>query len=87
MDDAEIQYCTTPDGVNLALHVIGSGAPIVFVPGAFVTEDQIREFLQRLAETYAVVCFDARGSGLSDRDARDYSLVTRAADRWHETVI
>lgn len=88
MDDAEIQYCTTPDGVSLALHVIGGGPPIVFVPGAFAnhlqytwrTEDQTREFMQRLAEMFTVVCFDARGSGLSDRDARDYSLATRAAD-------
>lgn len=88
MEDAEIQYCTTDDGVSLALHVIGRGPAIVFVPGAFAShlqytwrnEDQIREFLQRLAQSFTVVRFDPRGSGMSDREVRDYSLETSAAD-------
>ena len=70
---ANIQYAKNREGQKVAYEVTGSGElDIVFIPD-WVTnlevqreEPTIARFLDRLASFGRLVCFDKRGSGLSD---------------------
>jgi pimeloyl-ACP methyl ester carboxylesterase/DNA-binding CsgD family transcriptional regulator len=82
-----IQYATAPDGVNIAFWTAGSGAPLVLTPltplGHIQLEWQIpgfRRWYERLAQERMVVSYNARGSGLSDRDPADYTLAAHITD-------
>jgi len=59
------------DGVRLACHVAGTGAPVVLVHGYASSLDQnwhSTGWIDRLArEGFRVVSFDCRGHGLSDK--------------------
>jgi pimeloyl-ACP methyl ester carboxylesterase/DNA-binding CsgD family transcriptional regulator len=82
-----IQYATAPDGVNIAFWTVGSGPPLVLTPltplGHIQLEWQIpgfRRWYERLARERTVVSYNARGSGLSDREPADYSLKAHECD-------
>jgi class 3 adenylate cyclase/pimeloyl-ACP methyl ester carboxylesterase len=81
-----LRYCTTPDGVGIAYSVAGSGAPLVVVPSwlSHLELDQQElvgpEFFDRLGSGFALVRYDKRGMGLSQRDLEDYSLDSQVAD-------
>ena len=68
-----IGFCTTADGIKLAYAVIGTGRPIVYVPGwpthLEVEWEQpfVRHFLESLSLGHTLIRYDMRGSGLSDR--------------------
>jgi pimeloyl-ACP methyl ester carboxylesterase len=72
MHDPETRYATTNDG-HVAYQVVGSGPrDLVFVPnwGSNVDvmweEPSLARFLRRLATFSRLLCFDKRGTGVSD---------------------
>ncbi len=78
--EPRIQYAQTADGVNIAFWTRGEGVPLLQMPnlpwGHTGLESQwldYRRFYERLAEKRKVVCYDGRGSGLSDRELIDFS--------------
>jgi pimeloyl-ACP methyl ester carboxylesterase len=70
-----IQYCTTPDGVRLAYTVIGKGPRLVRTSHWFahlehdLTSPIFRPGILGLAQRHELLRYDARGIGLSQRDA------------------
>jgi pimeloyl-ACP methyl ester carboxylesterase len=69
-----ISYCTTRDGVRLAYMVRGDEPALVMV-GHWFSHLQLdwenpvrRRFRERLGRGRSLLSYDARGSGLSDRD-------------------
>lgn len=86
--EPRIQYATTSDGVSIALWSIGEGLPIVNPPPALPwshieLEWQIpewRHWYEHLQETYQIVRYDNRGSGLSTRNVSDFSLESHLRD-------
>lgn len=84
--DQDIQFCTTSDGVQLAYSVIGTGPPVVSVSN-WLTHLELdlsipmrRELIRLLSPTHRVIRYDARGSGLSDREVADFSLDASVLD-------
>ena len=75
----DIRFCKTVDGVTIAYSTMGQGKPIVIPPQfvthleADLTEGPLAEIYEGLARHCMVVRFDKRGTGLSERDASDYS--------------
>ena len=67
-----IRFLDTPWGA-VAFSTFGSGAPLVFDTGwishleALWDHKGYRAMIERLAETYRVICYDAPGTGLSSR--------------------
>jgi class 3 adenylate cyclase/pimeloyl-ACP methyl ester carboxylesterase len=79
--EPRIQYVTTPDGVSIAYWAIGDGIPLVYITGPPFNHVQLewrmlsyRQYYEHFSETFKVVRFDSRGSGLSDRAVTDLSL-------------
>ena len=81
----QIQFVTAPDGVSLAVATMGSGLPLLIVPGWIShlemdwTWPQSHDVFERLARDHLLVRYDKRGTGLSDRDVSDYSLEAQVA--------
>jgi pimeloyl-ACP methyl ester carboxylesterase len=84
--EQQIRFCTAPDGVRLAYAMRGSGPPIVRVATwlthlDFDGESPVwRHWVDELAEGHALVRYDERGCGLSDREVVDLSVDTWVAD-------
>jgi pimeloyl-ACP methyl ester carboxylesterase/DNA-binding CsgD family transcriptional regulator len=85
--DQNIRFCVAPDGVRIAFATHGSGPPIVKASN-WLTHLEFdwhspvwRHWLALLAEGRAVIRYDERGCGLSDRDVENLSL-----DRWVEDL-
>lgn len=85
--DPVIQYATASDGVVIACSSFGSGPPLIVLPILPLSHLQVewqmtgmRHFLEHLAETHTVIRYDARGLGLSDRNAPDRSLDAHLLD-------
>jgi len=82
----DIRFCTTADGMRIAYSVIGSGPLLVRVLGHFTHLEMewewpdLRHFWERLAETYTVVRYDGRGTGLSYRYEGEFTEETRQLD-------
>ncbi len=78
--EPRIQYAQTKDGVSIAFCVAGQRTPLLFVsspPLCHVQLDWQTTFsylLRPLARNHRLVWFDWPGSGLSDRDAIDFSM-------------
>jgi class 3 adenylate cyclase len=85
--EPRIQYAKTSDGVNVAYAVAGEGKNVARVPPVPWSHVQ-REwetfshflFVKPLANACRVAWYDSRGSGLSDRDAIDFSLDAMVRD-------
>lgn len=82
----EIQYARN-GGIAIAYQVVGSGeidlvvvpdyiSNLVFVWGS----PHWRSFYERLAQSYRLILFDKRGTGLSDHGAQFATLETRMED-------
>ena len=70
------------NGVTIHHQVIGAAGkpPVVFV-NSLGTDFRIwRDVVVRLAGSYAIVCYDMRGHGLSETGATPYSIADHAAD-------
>jgi pimeloyl-ACP methyl ester carboxylesterase len=80
--DARIQYGKTSDGVNIAYAVFGEGPPVVYTPSTENIGLHMYSHLsasrrgtdQVTAAGVQVIRYDGRGTGSSDRNARDFSL-------------
>jgi class 3 adenylate cyclase/pimeloyl-ACP methyl ester carboxylesterase len=83
----KVQFCTTSDGVQIAYSVIGSGYPLILVPG-WVSHLELdmepgapgRPYHEALAQHFTLIRYDKRGTGLSDRNVSDFSLEPRLLD-------
>ena len=81
-----IQFATASDGVRIAYAVIGTGAPLVLLPG-WTSHLELQwaglqgDFNRWLARQHQVVVYDGRGTGLSDRNVNDLSVDARLRDR------
>ncbi len=87
----QIRFATSPDGVKLAYATAGSGPPLVRVR-SWLTHLELdwnspvwEHWWHAFSRDHTFVRYDARGCGLSDRPAGNYSLETWVADL--ETVI
>ena len=75
-----IQFCTAPDGVRIAYSAVGSG-PLLVKTANWMSHLEyefesplLRHWMVELSKSHRLVRYDARGNGLSDRDAADLSL-------------
>jgi pimeloyl-ACP methyl ester carboxylesterase len=81
--DQQIQYCKSADGVQLAYSAIGKGTPIVRASHWLThLEYDLKSpvsghMLLGLAHRHSYVRYDARGTGLSQRDVAEISF-----ERW-----
>src|SRR3989304_5496360 len=77
--EREVRYCTTEDGVRIAYCVEGEGPALVVCPdfvGSFSLDPLLpsrKHFLEQMAQGRKIVLYDMRGTGLSQRDATDFS--------------
>jgi len=85
--EPRIQYAKTSDGVRIAFTVVGQGPPLVICGDISDAHAQLvweqshaAPFYKQLATRHAVVKYDPRGFGLSDRNVTDFSLDARLAD-------
>ncbi|HUR89454.1 MAG TPA: alpha/beta fold hydrolase [Ramlibacter sp.] len=76
---AQIRFCTTADGVQLAWSIAGRGTPMVKAPNWLnhleldVASPVWRAWMQRTMERHTLVRYDGRGCGLSDREVETIS--------------
>jgi class 3 adenylate cyclase/pimeloyl-ACP methyl ester carboxylesterase len=84
--EQEIHFCTTRDGVQLAYSRMGDGLPLVKTGNwmthlEFDLESPIwRHLYRELSREHALIRYDARGNGLSDREVEDVSFETFVSD-------
>jgi class 3 adenylate cyclase/pimeloyl-ACP methyl ester carboxylesterase len=87
----EIKYCRAADGVRLAYATVGHGPPLVKAANwmnhlEYDWESPITSHIWRgLAREYTLICYDARGNGLSDWEVGELSLDAWVGDL--ETVV
>jgi pimeloyl-ACP methyl ester carboxylesterase/DNA-binding CsgD family transcriptional regulator len=90
----EIRFCTCPDGARIAYALSGRGPPLV-MSGVWLNHLEYqwqnlawRPWLEHFSREYALLRYDLRGTGLSDRSfdntsadtwARDFSTVVDSA--------
>jgi pimeloyl-ACP methyl ester carboxylesterase len=78
MDQPQVHYVKTADGVNIAYYEMGRGVPYVYMGMPFThltAEWQANaEMFTGIASMARLVRFDPRGFGISDRNAEDLSL-------------
>ena len=83
----DIRFCTSKDGVRLAIASTGSGPPLVRIFNWLtdvekdLTSVVSRHWINELSRDYGYVRYDSRGSGFSDRNIERMSL-----DAWVEDL-
>src|SRR3990172_1100752 len=84
--EPRIQYAKTSDGVDIAFATAGDGPPLLVVAhppaGSHVQAiwETLAHLYQPLAEGFHLVWYDSRGTGLSDREAIDFSMEAMVRD-------
>jgi class 3 adenylate cyclase/pimeloyl-ACP methyl ester carboxylesterase len=85
--EPRIQYATTSDGVSIAYFEIGDGPALLHMPPipfshltAQWADPLYRSWYEALAQRMRLIVYDHRGSGLSDREAPDFSLDAHLLD-------
>jgi class 3 adenylate cyclase len=85
--EPQIQYAKTSDAVSIAYFTLGEGVPLVVMPAPFSDmesewrlPDNRGVFVQRLADQLKVVRYDSRGTGSSQREVEDMSLLSHGLD-------
>jgi pimeloyl-ACP methyl ester carboxylesterase len=83
--ELDIRYCTTSDGASIAYATRGEGPPMLYTSSFLPFSRRLADPLpmsidDALTPHFSVTHYDGRGMGLSDHDARDYSLDARAKD-------
>jgi 3-oxoadipate enol-lactonase len=68
------------NGVEIAYDLRGTGTPLVMIHGAQGDQTMFSNFAPGFARDYQVLTFDQRGSGLSEKPHRDYSIAQLADD-------
>ena len=90
-EDQDVRFCTSPDGVQIAYAIVGSGPPLVKAPNwmnhlEYDWKSPVwRHLMQELASDRTFIRFDQRGNGLSDWDVDDISFEKFVQDL--ETVV
>ena len=81
-----MSFATSADGTRIAWSRHGTGPPLVRV-GTWLTHLDLdwsspvwRHWLEALGRHFTVIRYDERGSGLSDRTPKDYSMDAWVAD-------
>lgn len=91
LEEQEIRFCTTPDGVNIAYATAGDGPPLVKTANWLTHVEYdwqspiYRHVFTELAQDHRLIRYDTRGTGLSDWDVEDFSLDAWVRDL--ETVV
>jgi len=85
--EPRIQYAKTSDGVNIAYWTLGEGPSLVQTPPIPFSQVQLaaqmpedREWGRFATSNRRLVRYDARGTGLSDREVDDFSLDAQLLD-------
>ncbi len=85
--EPDIQYTTTSDDVSIAFWTIGNGRPLVVMPPPPFShillewqDPNRRSLYEQLAQTFRLVRYDGRGSGLSEREIFSFSLDDQVLD-------
>lgn len=90
-EDQDVRFCTSPDGVQIAYALVGSGPPLVKAPNwmshlEYDWKSPVwRHLMQALARDHTLIRFDQRGNGLSDWQVDDISFDRFVQDL--ETVV
>lgn len=89
--EPSVAFCRNRDGRRIGYMTWGSG-PVLVVPPGWASHLELQwqymrmePFYARLAESFRLICYDRRGSGLSERSRDDFTLEAEVADL--ETVI
>jgi class 3 adenylate cyclase/pimeloyl-ACP methyl ester carboxylesterase len=76
--EPDIRYTRTDDGVSIAYTVLGNGPPLLITSPLGFSHIQLEfaypplaAWYEKLAKHVTLVCFDFRGTGLSERGLRD----------------
>jgi class 3 adenylate cyclase/pimeloyl-ACP methyl ester carboxylesterase len=91
LQEQEIHFCQTKDGIQLAYSRMGRGPAIVktgnwMTPLEFDLESPIwRRLYRELSREHSFIRYDARGNGLSDREVANVSFESFVDDL--ETVV
>ncbi|HUF54734.1 MAG TPA: adenylate/guanylate cyclase domain-containing protein [Dehalococcoidia bacterium] len=85
MNEPRIRYAKTEDAVSIGFCSIGAGPHLLIVPGMPFSHVQVEwsmfsAFYVSLAKSFTVTWYDARGSGVSNRDNLDYSMQAMIRD-------
>jgi class 3 adenylate cyclase len=76
--EPRIRYARTTDGVNIAYAEAGAGRPLMAMPSPGFSHAELSwkvyPGVSQAASRFHTVWYDARGTGLSDRDAIDFSI-------------
>jgi class 3 adenylate cyclase len=85
MDVPPVQYTITTDGVSIAWAEAGQGPALLYCPPTPFSH--VLEFVAvfeaycaALARSFRLIIFDARGTGMSERDVADVSTATLLMD-------
>jgi pimeloyl-ACP methyl ester carboxylesterase/DNA-binding CsgD family transcriptional regulator len=85
--EPRIEYASTSDGVRIASFAVGEGMPLLISatpPWSHVSQEwqipAVGAWLGELARHLRVVRYDCRGTGLSDREATDFSVEAQVRD-------
>ena len=84
--EPRIQYAKTKDGASIAYATSGQGPPLVVCPSGFMQFSLYRQvpsfnaLMERFGTGRLLVEYDARGTGLSERNVKDLSLEARLQD-------
>ncbi len=83
--EPQVQYAKTSDGVDIAFASMGEGPPLIRVSSPPMSHVQrewalLSYFYAPLADAFRVILYDERGTGLSDRDAIDFSMEAMMRD-------
>jgi class 3 adenylate cyclase len=85
MDTPAAQYTTTADGVSIAWAEAGQGPALLYCGGTPYTHllelfAVFEAYLGALARSFRLITFDARGTGMSERDVAEVSTATLLMD-------
>lgn len=84
--EERIQYARTKDGVSIAYSTLGKGMPVVQTAPIPFNQVQLAQAIPEdrqmwsLADEVMLVRYDARGTGLSERNVSDFSLDSLVSD-------
>jgi len=85
--EPSIRYTKSSDGTSIAFWSMGDGPALVVTPATPFTHVQLeweipesRSWLEALGAGRRLVRYDARGFGMSDRTATDFTLAAHCAD-------
>ena len=85
MEPPAVRYATTSDGISIAWAEFGQGPPLLFcAPTPFTHVQELfavfEPYYAALARSFRVITFDARGTGMSQRDVEDVATPTLLID-------